>query len=171
MTWFKEELDLLNNLESLRAYSALNGFLELKLITKNHHKNIAGIALDNSVRNSAEYAVLTNPSGADVAGLNHINLYYSVFNSPNHLPSDLEGMIGVMQSDLDRLHSNDYALFRLICDKFLKGNIKFSTYVANIGGTDEQILNTLTSKYKAIYRYLGAWRNNEVVDSIEHLLH
>ena len=171
VTWFKEELDLLNNLESLRAYSALNGFLELKLITKNHHKNIAGIALDNSVRNSAEYAVLTNPSGADVAGLNHINLYYSVFNSPNHLPSDLEGMIGVMQSDLDRLHSNDYALFRLICDKFLKGNIKFSTYVANIGGTDEQILNTLTSKYKAIYRYLGAWRNNEVVDSIEHLLH
>ena len=171
VTWFKEELDILNNLESLRAYGALNDLLKLKLKSDSRKVNIASTALESGVKNSMEYRLLLNPGGADVADLHHINIYYSVFNSPNHLPDSLDDLAKLIRKDLDLIQVNDLVLFELICNKFFKGNRQVSVYLNKLGGTDQVKFNRLLERYNAIYAFLGDWRSNSMVSSIEGLLH
>ena len=58
-----------------------------------------------------------------------------------------------------------------VCDKFFNGNRKVSFYLKRLAGSDDDKLNNLIKRYKDIYAFLGDWRSNSMVNSIENLLH
>ena len=169
LRWYPEELEVLNNLESLRCYSILNEFLLLKF--KNSGKNLAKTGIKDSVRNSIEYNVLIKGNQANIANSLHMNVYYTVFNRRNHLPMDSDVLILLMESDMKLLKSNDRALYREIRDKFLNGSDKIVIPESFKYVIEHNRVNYLKGIYNQIYEYLGRCRNNGIVDAVEPLIY
>ena len=163
---YDEELAILNNLESLKCYKDLNDFLELKL-KYNNFKNIANFAVKDAVKNSIEYTIMTKGLQADIANLQHVNDYYGVFNKKNSLPDDFNAMVNMIQNDMETIQNSDFVLFSEIRDKFFEGYNKIGDYLYS--KYDNNNVSALKNLYNNIYNYLGNWRNNQLVSTIELL--
>ena len=181
VVWYKEELDILNNLLDLKCYGLMNKIMEVKLMKNSKYANVNLVrgghittVLSNKL-NSAEYRQIQNLD-FDKNNPVHINVYYSVFTKKNDFDTQFNGsnkhnnFIMQMDKDMNLIMENDPILYDHLREKFFN-NFYSVTRLYDImdGSMDEKNIKFIKI-YKQIYDYLGNWRNNDILFAIEESL-